>query len=378
MNNNVTFEVGERVEAKYRGRGRRWYKGTIVNILQNGGLYLYDIDYDDGDRDRNLRIDSIRSIPKLEEPKLDVKDGAKSSPAKYINKKEHTNHVDEHQSEERVPPPRPKEIEEAFEVPQAFKMGQLVECKYKGRGRWYNGRVVDCFPDDTYNIQYNDGDKDYKLAAEHIRTLDEQPADLPYQSRDDEHTAPTVDSTRANVSSKLDTNRNKDTLRAESMHAKSVSTVSCLDNDITSTADGDVSFVVPISNVDEREIDAERPRAILEDTLKDDEEGVSSKESRHAVEEAPLTSDSERTQDVMREHSTNTGCSMGKGNRLYRGVVTNVKVVHLYEVKYQDGTRDVNLPFSALSVNEKMTASDIQVGSEVDVISWQDRFHVFD
>lgn len=313
-NDNVTFEVGERVEAKYRGRGRRWYKGTIVNILQNGGLYLYDIDYDDGDRDRNLRIDSIRSIPKLEEPKLDVKDGAKSSPAKYINKKEHTNHVDEHQSEERVPPPRPKEIEEAFEVSQAFKMGQLVECKYKGRGRWYNGRVVDCFPDDTYNIQYNDGDKDYKLAAEHIRTLDEQPADLPYQSRDDEHTAPTVDSTRANVSSKLDTNRNKDTLRAESMHAKSVSTVSCLDNDITSTADGDVSFVVPISNVDEREIDAERPRAILEDTLKDDEEGVSSKESRHAVEEAPLTSDSERTQDVMREHSTNTGCSMGKGN----------------------------------------------------------------
>ena len=255
-------------------------------------------------------------------------------------------------------------------------MGQLVECKYKGRGRWYNGRVVDCFPDDTYNIQYNDGDKDYKLAAEHIRTLDEQPADLPYQSRDDEHTAPTVDSTRANVSSKLDTNRNKDTLRAESMHAKSVSTVSCLDNDITSTADGDVSFVVPISNVDEREIDAERPRAILEDTLKDDEEGVSSKESRHAVEEAPLTSDSERKQDVMREHSTNTGCSLGKGNRLYRGVVTNVKVVPLYEVKYQDGTRDVNLPFSALSVNEKMTASDIQVGSEVDVISWQDRFHV--
>ena len=47
----LQLKVGDRVEAKYRGRGRRWYKGTIVNI-QNGDLY--DVDYDDGDRDRSL------------------------------------------------------------------------------------------------------------------------------------------------------------------------------------------------------------------------------------------------------------------------------------------------------------------------------------
>ena len=46
------LKVGDRVEAKYRGRGRRWYKGTIVKILQSNGLY--DVDYDDGDRDRSL------------------------------------------------------------------------------------------------------------------------------------------------------------------------------------------------------------------------------------------------------------------------------------------------------------------------------------
>ena len=49
----LQLKVGDRVEAKYRGRGRRWYKGTIVNILQKNGD-LYDIDYDDGDRDRSL------------------------------------------------------------------------------------------------------------------------------------------------------------------------------------------------------------------------------------------------------------------------------------------------------------------------------------
>jgi len=51
------FEVGQRIEARYRGQGRRWYKGTVVASLGNG---LYDIDYDDGDSDRSLSSDAIR------------------------------------------------------------------------------------------------------------------------------------------------------------------------------------------------------------------------------------------------------------------------------------------------------------------------------
>ena len=51
------YEIGQRIEARYRGQGRRWYKGTIVASLGNG---LYDIDYDDGDSDRSLSSDAIR------------------------------------------------------------------------------------------------------------------------------------------------------------------------------------------------------------------------------------------------------------------------------------------------------------------------------
>ena len=54
---SVVFEVGQRIESRYRGQGRRWYKGTIVASLGNG---LYDIDYDDGDSDRGLSADAIR------------------------------------------------------------------------------------------------------------------------------------------------------------------------------------------------------------------------------------------------------------------------------------------------------------------------------
>ena len=55
----ASLKVGDRVEAKYRGRGRRWYKGTIVKI-QNGDLY--DVDYDDGDRDRSLSEVCMKSV----------------------------------------------------------------------------------------------------------------------------------------------------------------------------------------------------------------------------------------------------------------------------------------------------------------------------
>jgi len=67
------FEVGQRIEARYRGQGRRWYKGTVVASLGNG---LYDIDYDDGDSDRSLSSDAIRvrmprrkKIPKQKQQK---------------------------------------------------------------------------------------------------------------------------------------------------------------------------------------------------------------------------------------------------------------------------------------------------------------------
>ncbi|KAL7534157.1 hypothetical protein ACHAXR_005680, partial [Thalassiosira sp. AJA248-18] len=60
-----TFVVHERVEAKYHGRGKLFYSGTIVNVLPSGDRY--DIDYDDGDKDRGLSVAFIRSLP----PELD-------------------------------------------------------------------------------------------------------------------------------------------------------------------------------------------------------------------------------------------------------------------------------------------------------------------
>jgi hypothetical protein len=42
---NAGYLVGDKVEALYKGKGTKWYSGTITRVNING---TYDIKYDDG------------------------------------------------------------------------------------------------------------------------------------------------------------------------------------------------------------------------------------------------------------------------------------------------------------------------------------------
>ena len=55
------FQRGDRVRARYKGKGKRWYKGTIVRVRDDS---TYDIDYDDGDTDQALPVKFIRMMRK--------------------------------------------------------------------------------------------------------------------------------------------------------------------------------------------------------------------------------------------------------------------------------------------------------------------------
>jgi len=76
------FKIGQRVEAKYQGTYDEWYQGTIVG----GGNAYYDIDYDDGDIDRELHSSYIRAsvvedevaTVKSETPSLAIKSKSKA------------------------------------------------------------------------------------------------------------------------------------------------------------------------------------------------------------------------------------------------------------------------------------------------------------
>ena len=54
-----TLSKGDRVLAKYRGRGK-WFAGVVSAVLGSGADALYDIAYDDGDKDSGLEAQHVR------------------------------------------------------------------------------------------------------------------------------------------------------------------------------------------------------------------------------------------------------------------------------------------------------------------------------
>ena len=51
------LQRGDRVEARYRGRGTKFYRGRVVRVNSDGTL---DIDYDDGDKEVGIAEEHVR------------------------------------------------------------------------------------------------------------------------------------------------------------------------------------------------------------------------------------------------------------------------------------------------------------------------------
>ena len=100
------------MEGNYRGRGR-WYPGVIGRERANG---TFDIHYDDGEKELGVDRDLIR-----------LRD-APSSPSRSGGGR----------------------LEE----------GAKVEGNYRGRGRWYPGVIGRERANGTFDIHYDDGEKE--------------------------------------------------------------------------------------------------------------------------------------------------------------------------------------------------------------------------
>ncbi|KAJ1462498.1 hypothetical protein M885DRAFT_610540 [Pelagophyceae sp. CCMP2097] len=69
----------------------------------------------------------------------------------------------------------------APEAAQTLAVGTAVEALYRGKpGQdWYTGTISAVNGDETYEIAYDDGDKDSKMATEHVRALSAEPSEAP-------------------------------------------------------------------------------------------------------------------------------------------------------------------------------------------------------
>ena len=122
------FREGDKVEGNYRGRGR-WYPGRIKRVNYDD---TYDIDYDDGEKEARMKPDMVRAVG-----------GASSSPRRDGRDTSSTR----------------------------YREGDKIEADYRGRGRWYPGRIKRDNYDGTYDIDYDDGEKEMGVRAEMIRSV---------------------------------------------------------------------------------------------------------------------------------------------------------------------------------------------------------------
>lgn len=111
------YKAGDKVEARWKGG--LWYKGAIAAVNADG---TYDINYDDGDKESNVTEAYVR-----------LQAAAPAAGA------------------------------------AAFKAGDLIEAHWKGGQVWWKGKIAAVNADGTYNINFDDGDKESNVPAASVR-----------------------------------------------------------------------------------------------------------------------------------------------------------------------------------------------------------------
>ncbi|OQR81326.1 hypothetical protein THRCLA_11829 [Thraustotheca clavata] len=127
--NVMLFEAGDKIEAKYKGK-QKYYPGMISRAGAEG---YYDINYDDGEKEHDVRSELIRLIKK----KSEILEPLQSAPPKEVN-------------------------------PLTFQLGEKVQVQYKGRDKLYPGKIARCRVIGTYDITYDDGEKESSVLPSFI------------------------------------------------------------------------------------------------------------------------------------------------------------------------------------------------------------------
>merc|ERR1712100_182653 len=130
----------------------KWYKATVMKVNKSsfGGpsRWTYDLKYDDGDREQRVKRSLIR-VPSSGKKKKKKKGRDSGS-----------------------------EMEDDEEEPEELEIGMAVEARYGGKSKWYKGTVMKVNKSSfggparwTYNLKYEDGDREQRVKRGLIRVL---------------------------------------------------------------------------------------------------------------------------------------------------------------------------------------------------------------
>ncbi|CAM9192120.1 unnamed protein product, partial [Ectocarpus fasciculatus] len=121
---------GSKVEARYRGKSK-YYRGVISRVRLNG---TFDVDYDDGEQESGVNSQLIRLTGSGQVPydDLDMTEGAS---------------------------------------PEDLVVGSKVEARFRGKSRYYHGRISLVLSDGTFDVDYDDGEKETRVNRDCIRLV---------------------------------------------------------------------------------------------------------------------------------------------------------------------------------------------------------------
>ena len=154
------YQEGQVVEVNYQGKGD-YYPGKIAKDY--GTNKLYDILYDDGDRERRVKNQFIR-LPTSKASTTTSSNAATAAAA--------------------VVTPSKIQPNKTTTVVSKYPEGTAIEAKYRNKGRYFAGIIKKSYGNGYYDIDYDDGEKENNVSESLIRSIDSLLANSQYDVGD--------------------------------------------------------------------------------------------------------------------------------------------------------------------------------------------------
>ena len=174
------YAVDDKVSCNFRGKGK-WYGGKVIKVREDD---TFDVIYEDGDKELRVPLARMRAFDIDLEKVEQLSQGLKVE-ARYQGKSKYfpgtiatmnedgtfTVHYTSGEIEDNVTRDLVRIMEAAGENQEVFEAGDEVEGNFKNAGKWFKGKIIKRHSAGTYNLVYDDGDREVHVPVANIRRV---------------------------------------------------------------------------------------------------------------------------------------------------------------------------------------------------------------